>query len=184
MRFVTSTLRRRSIARRYGRAYWELMIENDRLHQIKQDTALFETLIKNPQWRSLSGSGRLPEEGEGGLLRRLETFCSQEALRLLRMLNQRHRLDLLPEITADLSHRLDRSQGRVRLWLEYARPLPDDPSVVRVLNDRLKRTAVVEKRFNSSLIGGCRLVHDDRVFDASVRRFLNEYRQRVERRAL
>jgi F-type H+-transporting ATPase subunit delta len=76
---------------------------------------------------------------------------------------------------------VDEDQGRLRLVVRSAHPLPEAlvKRIAHQVERREGKTAQVEAEVDPSLIGGLQVVLDHRVIDGSVQRHLTDLRQRL-----
>jgi len=99
----------------------------------------------------------------------------------LHVLLERQRMAFLPEVAEAYERLLDERLGRVRVSLSTAAPMPPDAieAVRSRLASTLRQTPVLTHVVRPALVGGAVLRVGDLVADGSVRRQLDEIRERL-----
>jgi F-type H+-transporting ATPase subunit delta len=99
----------------------------------------------------------------------------------VRMVLSMDRAESLPGIAEAFREAVDHHQGRVRVVVRSARPLPEE--VVKRLRQSLERregkVVALETDVDPALIGGVQILLDHRLIDGSVRRQLDELREQL-----
>jgi len=100
----------------------------------------------------------------------LARACSPLVGNFLRLLAEKHRFPLLPEIIRAFGARLDEAEGRVRAQLQTARPVEpaQAAALALTLGRRLARRVELTAEVRPDLIGGARVLVGDRVLDGSL----------------
>lgn len=139
---------------------------------IRQEPAL-QALLWNPDVD--------PPDKVGVLDRTFKGSWSALVRAFLRMVASLGRAELLPDIMDAFAMRVDEAQGRMRVLVRSAHPLPD--GVLERLRSRLERqeckTIELRTELAPELLGGLQVYLDHRVIDGSVRRQLQDLRQRL-----
>ena len=145
------------------------------LGQLVEETPSFADFLKDP------GIGR--EERDAALGRVFGGKLNVLADRLLRLMSERGRLGMLPEVVGAFEHLLDEQLGKVEVDVTVAERLGEEElaDVRRRVSQALGKDAVVHQYVDAEIIGGMILRVGDRVVDASVRRQLEAMRQRLLR---
>lgn len=105
-----------------------------------------------------------------GVLQTISDGCSPLVGRFVRLLFARRRMAILPEVTLAYRDQLDRDQGVVRGRLESARPVPPEVQrqVAEALGHRTGKRVILNAAEEPGLIGGLRVILEDRVLDVTV----------------
>jgi F-type H+-transporting ATPase subunit delta len=100
---------------------------------------------------------------------------------LLRVLADKRRMGLLPDIATALRERVDALEGRVRARVQSARPLGEDEiaALAAALGRRLRAEVLMTPEIRPELIGGARVLVGDRVLDGSLEGQLAALRRRL-----
>ena len=122
-----------------------------------------------------------PPEKVGVLDRILQRSWSGLVRAFVEMVASLGRAELLPDIVDAFAARVDEAQGRMRALVRSAHALPD--GVLERLRGRLERQEgkriELRAEIAPELLGGFQVQLDHRVIDGSVRRQLQELRQRL-----
>ncbi len=99
----------------------------------------------------------------------------------VRLLADKRRIGILPDVVRALRERQDEAEGRVRARVQTARALSaeDLQALTAALGRRLARHVEVTTDIRGDLIGGARVVVGDRVLDGSVAGHLAALRRRL-----
>jgi F-type H+-transporting ATPase subunit delta len=146
------------------------------------DEMVDDLFVGRPEFASLMGSPvRSAADKDAVLVRSLEGRASPLLVRFLRVLNRHGRLALVGPVSREARRIWDRRQGRVPVTVLSATEL--DESQLAAVRDKLVAmtggTPVLSVRVDPSLIGGLVVQVGDIVYDASVRRRLEQLRQRL-----
>ena len=146
------------------------------------DAIVAEVLAPNPKFATLLGSPLLPPHDKDRIL--VDTFEGRAlptVLQFLRVLNRHGRLGLIASVARTARAAWDRRQNRRPVSVRSAVPLDDAQQ--DALRDRLARmlnaTPILHLSVDPSLLGGLIVQVGDHVYDASVRRQLEQLRQRL-----
>ena len=146
------------------------------------DAIVTDVLAPNPKFAALLDSPFLPQnERDRILVEAFEGRALPVVVRFLRVLNRHGRLGLLAPVVRAARAIWDRRQNRQPVTVRSAVPL--DESQLNDLRERLARllgaTPILNLSVDPSLIGGLVVQAGDDVYDASVRRRLEQLRQRL-----
>lgn len=141
-----------------------------------------DLLAPNPKFADLLASPLLPQaEKDRILVATFEGRASTTVVHFLRVLNRHGRLGLLVPVARAARAIWDLRQNRRPVFVRSAVPLDDGEQAA--LRDRLARllgaTPILKLSVDPSLIGGLVVQAGDDVYDASVRRRLEQLRQRL-----
>ncbi len=146
------------------------------------DELVDDLFVGRPEFARLMGSPvRSAADKDAVLVRSLEGRALPLLVRFLRVLNRHGRLALVGPVSREARRIWDRRQGRVPVTVLSATEL--DESQLAAVRDKLVAmtggTPVLSVRVDPSLIGGLVVQVGDIVYDASVRRRLEQLRQRL-----
>jgi len=129
----------------------------------------------------LIGSGRSTEEVDAILTRTFEGKTHPLVTNLLRVLNSKGRLGLIPALAERVTRDSDRLLGRVRVLVSSAKALTPDQidTLTKSLKARLGLEPVLQTSVDPSLIGGLVIRVGDLQFDSSIRSRLEQLRKNL-----
>jgi F-type H+-transporting ATPase subunit delta len=163
-----------AIAKRYAKALVQLASEENALEAYQQELAGFERVISaSPELRAALVSPACSMESKQGILGELLAKAAPSVTvgNFVRLLMDRNRIALLPQIVTCYGLLADRISGVVRPVLTTALPLEE--SAVGEIRGALERSTgkkvVLKVVTDPSLIGGVVTQIGDRVFDGSVK---------------
>jgi F-type H+-transporting ATPase subunit delta len=163
-----------SLGRRYARALIGLAREAGTLAATGNELAQVASALAQPDVRSVVANPGIPagtrREIVDTIVQRLGV--SATVGNLVRLLADRDRLGVLPDVARAYDALVDRELGRARVTVRTAAPLPDaQRRDLEELARRLTRTAeiVVSTEVDPGLLGGVVLDIGGTVYDGSVR---------------
>jgi len=173
---------RTTASRRYAEAAFELAVRDDAIDAWAADLAKAAQLVGDERVaRIVDNPSRPFAERREILDRLLNRRIKPPARRLVALLAERGRLDLLPDIASEYNELLKRRRGIVTAIVTSAAPLTKEES--RALEVRLHAmtgaTVELEPRIDEGLIGGLTVRIGDRLLDGSVRGRLERLRERL-----
>lgn len=171
-----------SAARRYAEAAFQLATRDDSFDAWAADLAIANQLVGDPRVARIVSNPSVPRADRETTLDRLfAKRVSPLALHLVRLLDQRGRLTLLPAIAAEFTRMLDALRGIVAASVTSAAPLEKDE--VAAIGARLEsmtgQTVKLTTTVDPALIGGVTVQVGDRMIDASVRGRLERLRDQL-----
>ena len=174
--------RRTTASRRYAEAAFELAKRDDALDAWAADLATAAQLLGDERVaRVVDNPSRPFLERQAMLDKLLNRRIKAPARRLVALLAERRRLDLVPEIALEYDELLKRDRGIVTAIVTSAVPLTTDET--SALEKRLRAmtgaTVELEARIDEGLIGGLTVRIGDRLLDASVRGRLERLRDQL-----
>lgn len=163
-----------SIARRYAKAIFELAVESGSLDAVSGDLSLAREVFEaTPELFSQLTSPIVGREQKLALIEKLLAAArfGPTVANALRLLAERHRLNLLPLIAESFDGMVDDHVGRIHSRVVSARPLEqqDLSEISRRLSQALRRQVVVDAAVDPELLGGLTVEVDGRTIDGSVR---------------
>ena len=169
-----------TVARPYARAAFGYARESGALDIFSNMLEFAAALVKNPRLRALLTDPRLTRTRHSEMLEALggERF-DKPMRRLLRMLAERDRLPVLPEILEQFERLRADHERRLTAEVVSARELdPRQRERIRAaLAERTGRTVELVARTDEQLLGGAIVRAGDRVLDASLQRRLQQLAQ-------
>jgi F-type H+-transporting ATPase subunit delta len=169
----------------YAQALAEAAEAQGLLREVGEELDGFVSLWRrDAQVRAFFLSGAVPRVAKEGAV---ETVLRKRATDVftdfLRVLLQRNRLWLLPDVAGGYEKLLDKRLGRVRVTITTASPA--SPTELSAWRDRLKaatgKEPIVEHVVRPALVGGAVIRVGDVVADGSVRRRLVEIEASLRR---
>ncbi|MFN2581616.1 MAG: F0F1 ATP synthase subunit delta [Candidatus Dormibacteria bacterium] len=165
-----------SIARRYGSAYFELARDAGDLAGWRKELAGLVDVLSNDEVGQAVRNPRLPLVQRVRLALDLLDGATAQARNLARLLVERRRTVLLPEILAYYDELADRESGVVRAEIITAVPLDDTlkGQIAEALSKRFGGSVRSTVQQDSSILGGLVIRVGDHVIDDSVRTHLQQ----------
>lgn len=170
-----------TVAKRYAEAVFAIARDQGTFDQWRDDLASIAELMAIPEAAAYLESARVREEAKVRLLERgLE--IAPLAMNLARLLLQRGRLALAPQIAAAYNRLLDTERGIAHARVTTAVPLGDAEQ--RAVAERLRqltgaRELRLETAVDPSLVGGLVARIGDTLIDGSTRTKLVELKRRL-----
>ena len=169
-------------ARRYAQAAFELAARDDSFDAWRDGLALAAELVADDRVVRLVDNPAAPLTDRLGLVARLlEGRVPDSVERLVKLLAQRGRIEILPAISADYNRLLNRRRGVVEALVTGATALT--AGEVSAVRDRVAtmtgETVDLRSSVDPDLIGGLTVRIGDRLLDASVRGRLERLRSQL-----
>ncbi len=163
-----------SIARRYAKAIFELALESGTPDLVRDNLTLArDAIARTPEFCAGLLSPEVPRQEKRQLV---EKFISAAAFlpmvaNAIRLLAERQRLQLLPDIAEIYGALLDAHRGVLHCRLTSAEPLDrSDMAAISVkLERRFGQSVVIDAAVDPSLIGGLTAEIAGKTMDSSVR---------------
>tara|TARA_B100001765_G_C19389773_1_gene287349 strand:- start:176 stop:721 length:546 start_codon:yes stop_codon:yes gene_type:complete len=173
----------RAVAARYARALFEVSRDSGDVEKTEQDILLFQQLLNDHDTlRKVLFNPAISVLDKRGLVQAVlsKMLLSAVAERLLLMLADRDRLELLPEVSEIYNVFLMDHLGIVRARITTAVPLESShvESMVEALASATGRKIKIETSVDDTLVGGMMTQIGSTVFDGSIAHHLDRLRQR------
>jgi F-type H+-transporting ATPase subunit delta len=173
-----------AVADRYARAIFELGQETGQLQALSEQIRNVANLYKgSSELQSVLGNPVLEEGARNSLLSALGTRLglSAQALNAVKLLAQRRRLSVLPQIAKRLSELADEKSGVLRVSVRSARPLAEDyfQRLVREIESATGRRVVLDKSVDPTLIAGVLTQIGDNTIDGTLVGRLQDYERKL-----
>ncbi|MCG0277018.1 MAG: ATP synthase F1 subunit delta [Thermanaeromonas sp.] len=170
------------VAKRYAQALYSLAQDKGVLPRVKEDLdRVVGTLEENEEFRRLFYHQLVPPRQKRELLKEVFPAIGDDTRKFLGLVLEKHRERLLPEIASHFRLLVDRAEGIVEAEVTVAFPLPDDleeqlkEKLSRLLGGKVRLKVCVDK----DIMGGMVVRVGDRILDASVRKKLELFRERL-----
>jgi F-type H+-transporting ATPase subunit delta len=174
-----------SVARRYARALLEASVPGALVTIADQVSALADLVASNPALADVIRNPAYSRAQRHGVVEGLIQIFKPESATLpnfLRLLVDRHRLALLPDIARLFRDMADEKAGRVRGMVVSAIPL--DPQSIRQLEQTLsqlvKKQVVLETRVDREVLGGVSTQVGSVVYDGTLRTQLDDLKRALQ----
>ncbi len=169
-------------ARRYAEAAFSLAKEADALDRWAADLATAAGIMSMPEVARVVGDPSVPLQSRRDVIGALlGTRVSPSVVKLVLLLLERGRVDILPVVSSEYRRLLNRERGVVEARVTSAIPL--EQSEVEALRERIAETAGgtvdLTTAVDPALIGGLTIRVGDTLIDASVRGRLERLRERL-----
>jgi F-type H+-transporting ATPase subunit delta len=174
----------RASAGRYAKALIDVAIKESNPDHVEKDLAGFAGLFdSNPELRTALTHPAVPVQAKRAVLEQLIARAkpAPPVAKILLLLADRDRLELLPDLMTSYSERLLEHKQIVRAEVVTAVPLAEERA--RQLQQKLAgvtgRTVNVTARVDPDIVGGLVAKIGSTVYDASVATQLSKLRQRL-----
>jgi F-type H+-transporting ATPase subunit delta len=177
------------IARRYAVALFDVASKADVLDAVERDLSALAALVRDhDELRRVIESPTVPAARKRALVDALLTASGgvqDEVARLLRLLADRDRLPILPDVTRAFVARLLDERRLVPAEVVTAAPLGEGrkAALAEALGRATGRTVTITERVDPSIIGGVIARVGSVVFDGSVTRQIERMRDELRREA-
>jgi F-type H+-transporting ATPase subunit delta len=174
--------RRTTAARRYAEAAFELATRDNAVDSWADDLTKTAQLIGDERVARIVDNPSLAFAQRREIIDELlNRRVKPPVRRLVALLAERRKLDLLPEIALEYKELVKRQRGIVTAIVTSAEPLTAEES--RALEKRLRAmtgaTVELQPRIDKGLIGGLTVRIGDQLLDGSVRGRLERLRERL-----
>ena len=170
-----------SLARRYARALLALGLEDKSLEQLGKEVRSLADAIRDSDElaEALSNPAFPRSDREKILVAVLERLKAKKTtINFTKLLLDRERMAVLPDISRELDAMIDEHAGRVRAQVTSAKPLTSSQlsRLVKALEKLSGKKILVETFEDSALLGGVVAQVGDQVYDGSLRTQLRQLR--------
>lgn len=164
------------IARRYADAYFTLAREAGEIDPWGQDLGRVAEALTNSEVASALNNPRLPIADRSRIAMALLEGVPDHARNLARLLVERGRAAILPQVAEHYQRLADRASGVVRAEVITAVEVDDKlkQQIAKTLERKLGTSVETEVRQDPSILGGMVVRVGDRVIDDSVRTHLQQ----------
>ncbi|MBE3562831.1 ATP synthase F1 subunit delta [Hydrogenibacillus sp. N12] len=169
------------IARRYARALYQALPPEARRPAVERLTDVVTWLRETPGALEWLRHPLVRSEDKVALLERALEGADERLVRFVRLLVEHGRAALLPAAADAFRAEVDRADGRLRVRVRSARPLPERvrEQIEALFLAQGYRGVELEATVDRRLIGGFVLEADGRLYDASIARALEKLKDRL-----
>ncbi|MFW5789847.1 MAG: ATP synthase F1 subunit delta [Bacillota bacterium] len=172
------------IAKKYGKAIFQLASEKDQLQEVNNDLQLLRKTIKeSSDFKNLLYHPRIEDNKKKEVfLKIIEDEISELTAQFCQLLIDKRRITFINSIARDFELRLKEFSKILEVELKAAIELPDDliDQIRRKLADILDYEIELNSKVDKDLIGGIRIKIGDKVIDGSIKSELEELQKRLE----
>lgn len=174
----------RRIARRYAKALLKIGREDGNLERYGEELALFNNYMQaEERLRAALVNPTIPSFQRGAVIQELapRLGLSEVMVRFLRLLVERNRMEILPEIVEVYGELLDEAMGRVRgvLYVPFELPEQKLQEIVKGLEERVGKKVILRVKLDPSIIGGAVAKIGGVVYDGSIKTQLKRLRENL-----
>lgn len=172
----------RAAARVYAKALFELGVAGKSVGRIFDELHAVHAAIEglDPRLRAFFRAPQLRREEKRRILHlAFEGKVSRPVLGLIHVLVQKRRETLFDNVVEEFDRYRDSHEGRVQARVTTAKKLDDELAAAlrAALEQRTKRSVVLQQTVDPDVIGGIRVNLGDYVLDGTVRRGLMDLRR-------
>jgi F-type H+-transporting ATPase subunit delta len=169
------------VTARYADALFELARDKGRLEAVQKDVEALAAALTEGARAALSDA-RVPTEKKREALGALTGGFDELTRNFVGLLFDKHRETVLAGLGAAFKRRVLESQGATEGVVESARPLPKEEldRIAGWLGPKLEKRVILSNRVVPGLVGGVRVLADNRLIDQSVTGRLRGLRRRLE----
>ena len=174
----------RASAARFARALLDVVLQEGNPEQVEREILAFADLVdRTPELRKALTNPAVPVSGKSGIVDALGSRLgvSGPVRKLLRLLAERDRLALVPDVVAVYRERLMEHRQVVRAEVITAAPLSEDRAakLQQRLSELSGRHVTLSTKVDQALIGGTVARVGSMVYDGSVATQLAKLRERL-----
>ena len=171
-------------ARVYARALFEIGLAGKSVGRIFDDLHAVHAAIRglDPELRAFFSMPQLRREDKRRILSlAFEGKVGRPVLGLLHILVHKRREPLFDNVVEEFDRYRDRHEGRVQASVTTARRMDEDLAAAlrTALEQRTKKTVVLQERIDPEVLGGIRVNLGDYVLDGTLRRGLMDLRRNL-----
>jgi F-type H+-transporting ATPase subunit delta len=159
-------------ARPYARAVFAYASEHDDIKQWSHALNLLAAVVYQPKMKKLLDNPRLNwKQAADMILQVCEGELTEPAQNFVRLLAERGRILLTPEIAALFQHYYSRAQGVIEAQVISATEISDQQlsAITQALSRRLGKNVTVKTSIDRELLGGAVIKAGDLVIDGSIK---------------
>ncbi len=169
-----------SVAATYAEALYESAVEQGAVSEVSAQLAEFrEAVDTNPELHDLLTNPEFETRVKKDVVAKLLADANPLVTNFMQVLLDRGRAGDLAEIADGYADRVAAAEGRLRLRIRTAIPLPDDlrGRLVARISELTSRAVDIDTIVDPAIVGGLVIETDGSVVDASVRTRLADLRQ-------
>jgi F-type H+-transporting ATPase subunit delta len=168
-------------ARRYARAAFGLASERGELDAWERDLRSLATVLVSDEAQAFVASRQVTREGKESFLQRTAGELRPLVWNLVRLLNAKGRLALLPQIAEAFQELLDEAHGVAHAQVLTAVPLSDEDrqAMTRRLSELTGKQVTIHPHEAPEIIGGLVARIGDELIDGSTRSKLEALKRQL-----
>jgi F-type H+-transporting ATPase subunit delta len=169
-------------ARRYGEAAFQIAREGGTLERWSEGLSLLAAVFSDPEMAAIMQEARISTADKIALVERSLSGIDPLVLNLGRLLVQRGRTALAPQIAEAFQELMDAERGVAHAVVTTAVPLSESEAkaVAEKLSEITGKQIVVESRVDEGVIGGLVARIGDKLIDGSTRSRLAALKRRLQ----
>ncbi len=164
-------------SRRYAKAVLLLATENKQAEKILAELRNIRSTVEaSSELRTVLTSPVIKPEKKASILKLIFVTSSDLIIRLINLLAERNKLQLLPEIASNLELQYNEANGIAEVILTSTIELGDAQflAVKNALETKTGMKITIRSQIDSTLIGGITVQLGDTIYDGSVRHSLEK----------
>jgi F-type H+-transporting ATPase subunit delta len=170
-----------NISKRYARAFFEIAEEEKKLEQYYAELRQFSSLVEgNKDLKDFLANPIFEQESKKKILEQIigKLSLSSMTVNFLKLLVDKKRIDVLPDIETCYRQLMDETLKKVRVTVKTAFPLSGEMQnhILAGLKKMTGRDVEVTLEDDQSLLGGIVIGVGDTLYDGSIKNQLNNMR--------
>lgn len=168
-------------AKRHAQAVFEIAVEKDELDKWREDLDLMAGVFGDDELLPLLESPKIKFEDKASVVEKNLVGVGQMALNLAKLLIQRHRVRIMPQIETEYGILMDRHRGiehaevTTAVQMDFSTQLKIKDQLTEITGSQVELTSKVDP----DIIGGFVARVGDKVIDGSVRNRLQNLKQNI-----
>lgn len=171
-----------TLARPYAKAAFEYAVEHNELADWSRMLNVLAVLTSNPKLQDLIHHPRVTKEELTDICTDIcSKYFNEQGLNFLKLLIERKRLELAPEIFSVFTELKEQYQKTLSVDVISFLPLDEkeQQKLATKLEQKLQRKILLNCQTDKSILGGIIVKAGDVVFDGSARKYLSELEERL-----
>ncbi len=169
-----------SVATTYAEALYESAADRSAVAEVATQVAdLAGAMAEIPQLEDLLTNPEIDTRQKKAATTTMLADANPIVRNFVQVLIDRGRAGLLPEIAVAFAERVERAEGKVKLHVTTAVPMPDDlrARLLDRVRDETGLEVILTEEVDPEIVGGLVLKTEGSLLDASVRERLSEMRR-------
>jgi F-type H+-transporting ATPase subunit delta len=168
-------------SKRYARAAFEIARDRDELDTWERDIRSLAAALASDQAQAFVSTARVPRQDKESFMQRAAGQVSPLAWNLVRLLNQKGRLALLPQIGEVFQELVDEHRGVAHAQVLTAVPLSDEErqAMTRRLSELTGKQVTLHAHEAPEILGGLIARIGDELLDGSTKTKLEALKRQL-----
>ncbi len=166
------------VAYRYAKSLFDLAAERNVVEDVNKDMTLFQQICdENRQFAVVMNNPIVRHDKKLGILKNIfENRVNDVTFSILTVLTKKHRENLIYSIADEFQKLYNTQKGIQKATVTTVSPLTDTQrkEITTLVAKSTGKEVILEEKTNEDLIGGYVLKLDDKQFDTSIRKKLND----------